>query len=493
MVSKSFQIGAGLAAAVAAVALAGVARRPPAALASAPSIQRTIELTIYHDDFALVREQRPAQLQAGHNVLSFEEISRQMDPQSVLLRWSGDGTAAPQTIGHSYDLGLRTSQDLLSLEVGKEVELVRYGENGREAGRERGRLLVAENGHPAVLDVGGRLHVNPRGTVIVPANGDVAVMPRLSVQAESPAAGGATADLAYLTRGLSWSADYLATFVPGAEDRMDVECYAMVENRTGVRYPAASVSLAAGTPNRATRPASSQVRRKAYSQELERIAGGMAESSLDYFAAEAPESVADLHLYPLKTPVSVQSEQLNRLLMLRREGVKIARTYSFRAPDLRYYGTSSGSPSRGPVTVAVSFLNTETDAFGLPLAAGAIRVYDPDSAGRLRYAGAGRVEATPKNQKVGVTLANAFDVTAEHRVVSSKQVANRRTRKEVEVTLRNERPVPVTVRAVQSFHGGKVLASSLPHTMLDAGTAQWQVPVPSGGETKLTYTVEQSW
>src|SRR5687768_348695 len=120
----------------------------------APPSPRTVELTGYDQDFALGRETRPVELKGGANRLAFADVSRQLDPHSVLLRWQGEEKdGLPQIIGHSYDLGVAGSQELLKHEVGKAVELVRYGEDGREAARDQGRLLVAENGAPAVVEV----------------------------------------------------------------------------------------------------------------------------------------------------------------------------------------------------------------------------------------------------------------------------------------------------------------------------------------------------
>src|SRR5207248_2625699 len=96
-------------------------------------------------------------------------------------------------------------------------------------------------------------YVQPAGTLVAPANGDIVTIPQLSVQAESPAAQAANLEVAYLTRGLSWSADYVATLSPTGSS-LGLECWATVTNRTGTDYPNARVSLMAGMPNRAAAP-----------------------------------------------------------------------------------------------------------------------------------------------------------------------------------------------------------------------------------------------
>jgi hypothetical protein len=475
-----------------------VSRAHGRAAAAEPGPSRKVELTIYSEDFALVREIRGVKLAQGANRLAFADVSRELDPNSVLLQWEDEGKGnLPEIIGHSYDLGATDSQGLLKNEIGKAVEIVRYGTEGREVSRERGRLLVAEGGRPAVVEVGGKLYVNPEGTLVLDREDGTPTIPQLSVQAESSAAQAAKMAVAYLTRGLRWNADYVATLPGAQDDRMDLKCQATVTNRTGVRYPEAAVTLVAGSPSRAVMAANQRVQdfetRTRYAAKAE---GGLpaaapARAGRAYNGVAAPESVAEFHAYPLKNPATVQSEQLTSLLMMSRDGLRVKKDYSYRAPQLDPY--SSPQDEHGTVTVGLSFANNDREGLGAPLPQGAIRVYDPDRSGRLRYAGAAEIQSTPLNGKVHFTLSNAFDVTAEYRTVSSKRVGKRKVRKAVEVLLRNERAKPVRVRVVQGFYNGWTIpASSQAHVKLNSSTAQWTVPVPPGKPVKLAYTAELS-
>ena len=146
------------------------------------------------------------------------------------------------------------------------------------------------------------------------------------------------------------------------------------------------------------------------------------------------------------------------------------------------------------MAVSLSFSNDGKQGLGAPLPQGAIRVYEPDRAGRLRYTGAADIPPTPKDRRVSVTLANAFDVTAEYHTLSSRQLSRRKVRKEVAILLRNERAQPVRVRVVQGFSGGwSMAASSQPHQKPDSSTGQWNVPVPASGSTRLSFTADLSW
>ncbi|MBI3944842.1 MAG: DUF4139 domain-containing protein [Armatimonadetes bacterium] len=497
MRSKRWILGAALAAL--AVVGGACSLRARASTGAGPQGQagaRSVELTVYANDFALVYEKRPVELEPGANRLAFADVSKDLDPNSVLLRCAGPGPQAPEIVGHSYDLGVRDSQNLLRQEVGKRVEVVRYSDTGREASREAGRLLAAEGGSAAVVEIGGKLYVQPQGTIVVDGADGVGTIPQLIIQVESPVKAPSVMDVAYLTRGLSWNADYVATLAPAA-DTLDLECYATVTNRTGVPYPDASVTLVAGSPNRAARVVAGRLpgsRDEYFGFDRNGVMPLPAASeSLNgrYPYASAPEAVGELYTYALKRPSTIRSEELNRLLLLRRPAVKIHKDYSYRAPWIAPW--TSPQEERGAVAVGISFQNTPGEGTGDPLPRGALRVYDADRSGRLRYAGAADVPATPKDQKVSVTLANAFDLTAQYRTLSSKRLWKRRVQKQVRVVLRNERAHAADVRVVQGFSGSwSITKSSDPRVKLNSSTAQWTVPVPAGGEKAVTFVVEMT-
>lgn len=225
----------------------------------------------------------------------------------------------PQSVAHAYDLGVANADGLLKRYLGKRVELVRYGDNGREAERQSGTLMVEANGD-VVVQTDGAFYIHPEGTIVALTDGDIVTIPQLSVQAESPAAQTANLEVAYLTRGLSWSADYVATLSPQS-NALALECWATVTNRTGVDYPNAKVSLIAGTPNRAARPAptSKPAEYDFAAKELFRDGNARAVPQpalvTPNIEGGQPEAVGDFHAYHIKNPTTAVQEQMNRLLI----------------------------------------------------------------------------------------------------------------------------------------------------------------------------------
>ena len=92
-----------------------------------------------------------------------------------------------------------------------------------------------------------------------------------------------------------------------------------------------------------------------------------------------------------------------------------------------------------------------------------------------------------------LTLARAFDLFTESRLVKKQRLNKRTVRKQVEIVLHNEKPTPAALRVVQGFGGHwKLVNETRPHVNLDAANAQWRVTLPASGKVTLGYTVDLS-
>lgn len=467
--------------------------------AAAPSTRASIDLTIYSDDFGMVHESRPQQVAKGDNHLQITDISKLLDPQSVSLEWKGQGDV-PQVVAQAYDLGVGNENELTKRLLGRSVDLIRYGQNGQEAGHLNGKLVVQGDGG-SVIQSDNHLYLNPVGTIVATTSSQIVTMPQLSIQAESAQAQNANLDITYLTRGISWSADYVATLSP-KEDTLDLQCWATVLNKTGVDYPLAHVQLIAGSPNRAAMTAEDREQQKTETATIT-LNGATGRRKVDRAGGSfggarvsAPVSVGDLQAYPVSNPTNVVQEQMNRILMLASKSVKVVKDYNTRTPDIaawddeENWGQARGS-RRGTVAATISFINAAGNGLGLALPHGNIRLYEPAATGAVAYIGAADIIDTPDNERVDLTLANAFDLFTEWRTVKREKVAKHAIRKTVEISLHNEKSADAKIRLVQGFScRWKIVAEPLKHANLSASELQWIVPVKAHSTLKYTFTVE---
>ncbi len=456
---------------------------------AAETIRGDVQLTVFKSDFGEVTEVREFDLVKGSNDLHIDSISRMIDPQTPLYEWLNGFPA--QVSSSSYDLGVGESSDLLKRYEGIEVEMVWYGQDGREGSSVSG---VLERGNPEqiVLRTSQGLLVNPSGTLILPDQQNLSIRPNLSLIAKSDKDGKAKVQLSYLTRGLSWSADYVAFVYPNSDD-MSLECWASVENRTGLAYPAKKLALVAGSPNRAV--LHSRTRSYWAKEESEGLGGATLALPADSSLPAPPTEQGELYRYEIDSPSVIAPDQLNRVKMLGSKSVFIKRDYAFALPTLSpyfdYEWSNQASPRKQNAVLTLTFSNDKTSSLGMPLPAGTVRIYDIDNKGTKRFIGASGIEDTPENAKVNLTLSNVFNVYSEFTIVATKQIDSKTVQKDYQITIHNKKDELVGVRLVAPLAGNlAILSESHKGTNLNARQRQWTIDVPENGETKLRLSIK---
>ena len=444
-----------------------------------------IELTVYTGNFGMVRETRRVDLAKGRGRVGITDVSKSLDGNSVLFSWPDTKDAT--VVSSTYDLGTGDSGKLLSRFLGKTVELVYRGMDGREGERIKGILEVADPGN-IVVKADGRYIVNPNATVEAPADAGIVAIPQLSAEVQSDRGGATDLGLSYMTEGLSWNADYTLTLDPD-RDKLDLECWATVTNRTGTDYPGASIRFVAGSPNRAVR--SEAQAPGSYARDRAYAAAPMAKPRSQEYDMK-PETMGELYAYPYESTATIRQDQKNRVRMLGSDGVRVERVYSIALPAVYYdYETFGGNPDRRlTATMGINFTNGKGAGLGLPLPAGAVRVYEPDGKGAARYVGAASIGDTPKDARVSLTLTNVFNVYARARQTGWAKVDKKHIRRTVEITVSNEKKTDADVRLVQNLGSDwRIDSQSVKGRKLNAGQNEWTVSVPAEGETKLRYSV----
>lgn len=479
---------AGLAVVGSSVGLAGCGRAQAQEAVDGAGRTREIQLTIYKQDFAMIYESRPVDLSQGRNRLRLDNVSKTLDPQTVLFDWKNAGKT-PHVVSNTYDLGVASGDSLLNRLQGKHVEMLWNNQNGEPDEKIEGTLESTEGGG-FVLRSGDKLYVNPNGTIVASGESGLVTMPMLSAEIDSPSKQNADLGMAYQTRGMSWSTDYVGRLADDGKS-MDLECWATLENHTGVDYPNATITLVAGSPNRAAVAHGGLQFRAKDKSTLEPENNSLYPDDAKFDAA--PQAVGELYAYKVPAAASVGQEQMNRVMMFEGARVPIKRDYSIRLSpmggyDYGYY--SQSNPKHDNANLAISFVNDQQSGLGMPLPSGAMRIYDAVN-GTPAPVGAASLGDTPKQQHVNLTLSEVFDVTSDSKIVSSKRIDKRTIRKVFETVLHNEKKTPVEVRLVQDFYGKKkVVSESDKGAQITSSSRQWKVTVEPGVDKKLTWTMD---
>jgi hypothetical protein len=460
------------------VLLAGTALVHPA-LAQAQAERRVtldeqtaVAVAIYNDDLALVRDSRRITLTQGRNRLALVDVSGKLRAETALLV-AGAG-ATLRTLEQNLEFDLLTPQKLLEKSVGKEVTIVKtHPQTGEET---RVRALVLSTNSGVVLKIGTEIHTSPPGRIVfdsVPAN--LRDRPTLTIDLESNQAGTVPVELTYLTGGLSWNADYVAQ-LNDKENKLDLNGWVTLVNRSGTTYRDAKLQLVAGDPNR--------------------VRAGMARERDEARPAPAPksamrtEAVFDYHLYELERPTTIAENQQKQVALLSATEVVVAKEYRINSYG-QYYRSRYTVPGTVKAEIWLHFENEKKSNLGLPLPRGVVRVYKRDSAGKAVFVGEDSINHTAEGERVRLKVGQAFDVSGIRTQTDFKSEVTWQIYESVyKVELNNAKAEPVVVTIAETIPGEwTVLNESHRHAKVTSNLVEWKVPVPAKGKAELAFRV----
>lgn len=226
----------------------------------------------------------------------------------------------------------------------------------------------------------------------------------------------------------------------------------------------------------------------------------------DASGAADQQKVGEFHLYTLPGRQQLRPGAQAGVALFEPATAPVTKSYEVRSsiPFYGYWG-QTGDEGETPVAVVYTMKRERRTPFGdAPLPQGAVRIFSPDSAGRLQLIGEAGVGHTAPGEELRIDAGTAFDLVAK-RVQTDYQTgqepvpgAPRRTRTFVNAayadTLRNQGDTEATID-VSVERGGewRVVESSLPAEKLSSTKTRFRVKVPARGEAVLTYRIRTSW
>jgi hypothetical protein len=457
------------------VAVAQPLGADPGERVSSIADQERVNVTIYNGTMALVHDRRRVSLQSGDNRIAWRDVSANMDATSAIL---SDLTApgAANIVEQNFNFDLLKPQTVLDKYVGRQVVVIHPNAQKGSPGRETATLLSDNDG--VVLQYADRVETDlQNGSYIVYPSipGDLRDRPTLVLDVDSARPGEQTLDLAYLTGGLAWHADYVGVVDP-SEKFMELHGLVTLSNTSGTTYRDAHMQLVAGNVN------SPYVAPPLGSEQ------GVPNGAYQPPPQFVQENYFEYHLYTLQRTTTIANNQTKQVSLLSARHIPITKTLELRGSDSYYSSPTADLGADLKVGVYETFTNKGGD-LGIPLPGGNVRLYKNDSGGTSQFLGADTIDHTPRNEEVRLHLGDSFDVTANKKQTEFHGNNNCTYDSSYQIIVKNAKTEPVDVEVIEPLPGDwSIAAENIRHVKSSSATATWTVHVPADSHSTLTYT-----
>ncbi len=480
-------------------------------------------LTIYNQNFAVVRDSIHLNLKAGVNDVSYNDATMHLEPDSVVLR-DPTGKHGLQILEQNFRADPISQALLLNYFEGKTIEFESQPE-GAQGKKEiiRGKIVrsgyvphqqafnqygeeyyqsqmayssASSGGGQPIIEVDGKLMFRLPGEPLFPALPDDSILkPTLTWQLNADRSGALDAELSYVTGGMSWQAAYNLV-APEKGDTLDLVGWVTVDNQTGKSFHHAKIKLMAGDVSKIQPRDRSAFRMQA---AMASPVGGppVTEKSFDEY-----------HLYTLERATTLLDRETKQVEFVRANGIKSQPIYVYDGAKIdqnRYYGSFDnirsdrdyGTESNPKVWVMREFMNSASNHLGLPLPKGRLRFYRRDADGQMEFTGENTIDHTPRDEVIRVKTGNAFDLVGERKRTNYKLDSNRKELDEsFAIKLRNHKKEAVEIRVVEPLYRWptwEIREQSNTFLKTDAQTIEFRIQVKPDDEQTVTYTVHYWW
>src|ERR1700730_13104636 len=369
-------------------------------------------LTIYNQQFAVVRQKLPLDLRSGVNHVQVTDITAHLEPDSVILR-SLDPGRHLQILEQNYRNDPLSQQLLLALYEGKTIDFLETEKDGT-ARTIQGKIIrsgyvphyaafqsygpkyaaqqaaVAQGSEQPVIEVNGKLQFSLPGQPLFPALADDTVLkPTLSWELLGDKPGALSAEISYVTGGRNWEASY-NVMAPPKSNVLELVGWVTLDNQSGKTFRDARLKLMAGDVNKVPPPGAM------VTGSMGAIQFGMGGSP---FGPPVTEKIFDeYHLYTLEHSTTLHDRETKQVEMVRAAGIQSKTLYVYDGlkVDQNYQNwpmesirqqESYGILSNPKVWVMQEFKNSSENHLGMPLPKGRVRFYRRDDDGQLEFTG----------------------------------------------------------------------------------------------------------
>ena len=437
-------------------------------------VDKKVRITVYNDNRALISEYRKISLKKGINEVRVTDVPAKIDPTSVHFISVTDPTNT-LVLEQNFEYDLVSTDKLLSKYIGQKIQVITKKGNSHQGillGVSGGLILKNEDNGITVINkqnVGETIFPSlPQGLIARPA---------LMWQIYTKKRGNHDIEIAYITKGVTWHADYVLALSKG-DSLGDLNGWITVDNRAGSTFSHAHMKLVAGTLHKAAPMMEDKILYKAAAKARPR---------------EVKErALFEYHLYDVSRPITLKNNQTKQIEFITRSKIPIEKRFVLDSKNF-YFAQSS---QKQPIEVQLQFKNETSSGLGIPLPAGKVRIYKEDVDGSLQLIGEDNIGHTPKDETISLIAGKAFDLLGKRIKVDHKTLGKRSRSETWEILLYNHKDEKVRVHVIErmpSWGEWEIIKETNKHKKLDSSSIEYEIQVPANGTVSITYTVIYKW
>jgi hypothetical protein len=424
-----------------------------------------VAVTIYNQNLGVVQETRTLGFDRGQGKLTFMDVPSQIDPTSVGFEILDPGKEAV-ILEQNYAYDLVSPDKIYFKYIDHGVDL--FDEKGNLYG---GTLLSYSGGSFVIKDNSGQIQIISSSQVVNANFPDLPegliTRPTLFWLYASSFSGDADCRVSYQTGGMNWTAEYVGILADD-EKTLDLTGWSSITNNSGATFMDATLKLVAGDIHRAA-------------PEPRRMAPTMYEADISLAKAAGFEEKEffEYHLYTLPRKATLANNEIKQIALFEPAQTTVAKKYLYQ-PDR----------NAKKVKVTINFTNASDGGLGMPLPAGRTRLFKADTDGSMILLGEDRIDHTPKDEELKLTVGYAFDISAEEKAIDYQRLSDRVEERTYEIEIRNHKKEDITVIVEKNLYGDwEIISTTHEYEKKTAGLIEFKVPVKADDKSVVNFRV----
>ena len=424
-------------------------------------VENNRTLTIYKDNFAIIKEPILWNLNDGKNITSFNNLSPNIVLDSPFLNIEGVEVKS-QTLNRNF----YSTDAYLKKNIGSLVEVKPTNDSAVQG------ALLDINSSSVSINTNKGLLIFQRSRVeyisLKSAQVQNKFTPQISWEIFSEGLDSVTAELTYLSSGFSWKPIYKLQ-LSSTDSSAALSISAEVVNNSNMNLLGVDIKVVEGLV-----PISSSKKTKNMGMVASR--GSMSEQI---------DTLGDFYIFNLGSNLNLKALETIQFPLMDELSINYDKKYIFE--------NSEQDQKDEPLSIEISFENSKENNLELPLPSGVIYLYEKDDDGALSFIGKNSLSALYKGGSAILDGGKAFDIIGKRRILNFDR-QNNSEESTISIQISNTSNTSIKVKAIEKIFGDWVIKeSSSMYIKEDASTIYFPLEIEPNSSELITYTYRKEW